>query len=345
MRILREITAVSLAFLLALLPVQEVTGEKVMIGVVHDRLLFHNNMAIWSKMEPVGVGTTCDDTVMELFKSENGKEAFDIFIRAAKNKGIMKIIEIPDPADFRPDPFRTGCVKASDYLDLKSGKYRSAPFAGRFFDDDEDVPFEVGSCKYIYKIEYFEVEEEEAAEINENLIFRPCQSLVLPEPLPVSGNVDQVLGPYEQTGHDQEREQKQTSAPSTSSIPSQSLVLPEPLPVSENVDQVLGPYEQTDHNQEREQKQTSAPLTSSIPITIAENSEEIDGSERWYKGFLIVGVVLAVMEAVGIGLCIRQNRKMKEEIKKIEEEERRKGLRGWIHRIMRVIRRDSEIIE
>jgi hypothetical protein len=49
------------------------------------------------------------------------------------------------------------------------------------------------------------------------------------------------------------------------------------------------------------------------------------------------------MVAGGTGLYIRHNRKVKEERKKMEEEERNKGLRGWIHRMMGIIRGNSEV--
>jgi hypothetical protein len=57
------------------------------------------------------------------------------------------------------------------------------------------------------------------------------------------------------------------------------------------------------------------PLVTPTPVSEAVGQVDLTGS--WDKGFLIVGTVLAVIEAVGIELCIglyvRHNRKMEEE--------------------------------
>jgi hypothetical protein len=173
MRILREVTAVSLAFLSALLPVQEALGKKVSIGFMNVKKDTGHVSSGWIS---VNSSNPNNPKAMELFKSEKGKEAFNIFLKAAKDKcGIMKIINLPDP----PAGFvrHIGKVRGDreiefspSYINLKTGKYRSDYF------DREDVgfcpvPFEVDSRSYWFDVFCFDVEEEEAAEINESLIF------------------------------------------------------------------------------------------------------------------------------------------------------------------------------
>ncbi|MDR0977686.1 MAG: hypothetical protein LBL71_01425, partial [Endomicrobium sp.] len=171
MRILREITVISLAFLLALLPVQEVLGKKVRIGVVNNKKYRKN---IWECL--------FDDqlySITYLFNSSNGRENFDSFTRAVKDKfRVTKIIEIPDPrkSDFVPTE-NLFDYSALDYLDLKTGNYKS-DCSSRHLVKNAAVSFEVRtSSRSLTPITervsfyYFEVEEEEAAEINESLIF------------------------------------------------------------------------------------------------------------------------------------------------------------------------------
>ncbi|MDR0977512.1 MAG: hypothetical protein LBL71_00505 [Endomicrobium sp.] len=83
------------------------------------------------------------------------------------------------------------------------------------------------------------------------------------------------------------------------------------------------------------------PLTSAYEDILRNSHNDIEFistiSTRVFEdtvqnGFAIGGVLLAVMVAGGTGLYIRHNRKMEEERKK--REERNKGLRGWIHRMM-----------
>jgi hypothetical protein len=91
MRILREVTAVSLAFLSALLPVQEVLEKKAGIGFLNVK---EHQCHDWRSFDRSDINSKA----MELFKSEKGKEAFGIFLRTAKDDcGIEKIIKLPDP--------------------------------------------------------------------------------------------------------------------------------------------------------------------------------------------------------------------------------------------------------
>ncbi|MDR0977511.1 MAG: hypothetical protein LBL71_00500 [Endomicrobium sp.] len=90
MSILREAVAVSLALLLALLPVQKVLGEKVLIGVVDDRIKYRNSWKFDLK-------SMVSSKIMELFKSQKGEEAFNIFLKTARDNGIIKIITPPNP--------------------------------------------------------------------------------------------------------------------------------------------------------------------------------------------------------------------------------------------------------
>ncbi|MDR0978227.1 MAG: hypothetical protein LBL71_04290 [Endomicrobium sp.] len=182
MRILREITAVSLVFLSVFMSVQEVIGEKVKIGFVNNKEFFHGN---W-RLADVGIRT---------FESEDheDRDFFKSFVKAAKDNGIMKIMKLPDPPpDFTPVGNINSHLPALDYLDLVSGEYRYASF-GRSdtfnFDILDIVSF---SVKHLYTIWYFEVEANEAAAINNKLLFCPYPgALASLEPTPcmwISGN-------------------------------------------------------------------------------------------------------------------------------------------------------------
>ncbi|MDR0978202.1 MAG: hypothetical protein LBL71_04130 [Endomicrobium sp.] len=255
-KILRKIIAALSAFLLTFLPVQEVIGEKVKIGFVNDSMLKWDSPGHWHWER-----TNENPSLVNLFKSEKGKKAFDSFVKAVKDKGIMKIIKLPDPlSDFKPVKavYHSHCwggYCAFTYLNLKTGEYESNGFNRS--SDTCEISFKVDSGTYTYVVWYFEVEATEANDIKDSLIYCPCR------------------------------------------------------------------YPQE-------------PLTP------------VSNGSRWSfdNGFVIGKTVLAVIEAVGIGLCVRDNRKKEKEIKKMEEEERRKkGLIGWIHRIMRILKMDLEVIE
>jgi hypothetical protein len=138
MRILREVTALSLAFLSALLPVQEVLGEKVKIGVVN--LKVYNWNCSNPSREGWYYGNNISYEIMEFFRSEKGKEAFDSFIRYVKDKyGITKIIDMPGPANFVPNKLKWVNKRATDpyyafeYLNLKTGEYEPDSFDRDYF--------------------------------------------------------------------------------------------------------------------------------------------------------------------------------------------------------------------
>ncbi|MDR0977915.1 MAG: hypothetical protein LBL71_02630 [Endomicrobium sp.] len=257
MKTVRGIMTVLSAFLLALPPVQAVGEKKVRMGYVNDR-----SFSIMRRKWELDPGRNIDPRFMELFESEKGKEAFESFVKAARDDyGIMKIIDIPEPlADFIPNVpngLETEYPRASRYLDLKTGGYKSDPF-NRVFIENVEISFEVDLVTYRCSISIFEVEESKTEDINNILIFNPCRE------------------------------------PQASPIPTD--VLPE-------------------------QEQSSAPPEQTLA------SE----SSKWIfdNGFVIAGVVLAVIGAGGIGLYMRHNRKKDEERKN-----RKRGRVGFMKRLL-----------
>ncbi|MDR0978069.1 MAG: hypothetical protein LBL71_03425 [Endomicrobium sp.] len=291
MRILREIMAVSLAFLLVLpSSVQAVRKEKVKIGYVNSRIfvdgdmlllvlkyntefrseLISSNRGLWliDRASDVKPGYT------ELFKY---KEAFDNFVREANKCKVMKIIDIPKPpADFAPA--ESSCsYNACNYLNLTTGNYESNSFhRSETSVSHYNLPFKAGSYTYIYEFWYFEVEASEAESINDKLIFRP------------KFRFDQVPRYHRQANTNQPPQpQGPLSAP----------------PESTAVEQV---------NRVQSDLIIRVVLALTLPLTLS-------------------GVGLRLGKR--IGLYMRHNRKKREEAK--AEAGRNKGLRGWIHRIIR----------
>ncbi|MDR0977530.1 MAG: hypothetical protein LBL71_00595 [Endomicrobium sp.] len=186
MRILREVIAVSLAFLLALSPLQaagEEAKKKVKIGLVNNKKFSNGS---WKSDDDTNLGG-----YIKFFRREDNKNIIESFVRAAKaDCEIMKIIELPDPLpDFTPAG-DCNSLLAYDYLDLATGKYTSASFGRSKTINYDTVIFSNGhSCD----LWYFEVEASEAAAINDKLTFCPYpETLSLLEPTPVSEDSGQI---------------------------------------------------------------------------------------------------------------------------------------------------------
>ncbi|MDR0977691.1 MAG: hypothetical protein LBL71_01450 [Endomicrobium sp.] len=180
-RILREVTAVLSAFLLALPSVQAVGEKNVRIAFVNEIHLIQQYDP-WRLAPPLYLGWRSDDGAkgiswrnMCLLKS---KKVFDSFLKAAAEKWkIIKVIKIPKPpADFIPNMDTVNLSSnLSEYLDLKTGEYRHDYFRDRTFQGYKVVSFEAGSRTYKCELYCYKVKDSEVKSINDKLIFRPYQ--------------------------------------------------------------------------------------------------------------------------------------------------------------------------
>jgi flagellar biosynthesis GTPase FlhF len=368
MRILRDIMALSLVFLLALLPPVQAVGEKVRIAYVNDIIICGHDL---------GAGTnwtffsTLSITNIILFNSEKAKDAFDSFVKAASDKfKIMKIIDVPkSTSDFRLRKMHeqdSVTAYASRYIDLETGEYKSdcvdRDFVGTIY-----VDFRVGSRGYVCRVECYEVEASEAEAISDKLLFNPCQERQAP--------------PIDEAKNDQNRQAAQRSRQQAAFIneiinqlPKWELEAEAERSGDNGVDRRAGTYasehlELRSNFADEEQELESYMHNWDANNPRATTRERLFEEKRYVEdkaanfeqlvkdweaadnpavakisnGFVVIGAILAIIGAGGIGLYIRHNRKKEEERRKMEE--RNKRLRGWIHRMMGIIRRNSEVTE
>jgi hypothetical protein len=138
--VIRKITAISLAFLLALLPVQKVLGKKIRIGFLNNIMLDYDydniNFTDFEDEDEVEVNLewvlSIADEVETTQLLESDEATFDSFVKAANKLGIEKIIKLPYPlVDFRPvdeEEEVTSFTYSCNYIDLASGEYKCNPF-------------------------------------------------------------------------------------------------------------------------------------------------------------------------------------------------------------------------